>query len=151
MHIPALSLLPLLATDTYYYHPGMADATWVSTIEFRWFVTQSHCGLRTAGNGRPDRQAGRRAGRECGKPSSPVKLSICFAPGPPLYSLLVLMACTACTINRYGQRHLQFLCIFVVRRSRAAPAIHQSSPSSLFQYLSQSHFAACCSIANNIN
>lgn len=74
---------------------------------------------------------------------------------PSFYSLLVLMACTACTINRHGRRHLQFLCIFAVRRSRAAPAIRQSSPSlspsSLCQYLSQSHFAACCSIANNIN
>lgn len=97
---------------------------WPLPLEFLQsnFGGSSH--NRTAGNnGWADRQA------ECGKPcvSCEAEHMLCSC-SPSFYSLLVLMACTACTINRHGRRHLQFLCIFAVRRSRAAPAIRQSSP-----------------------
>lgn len=70
---------------------------WPLPLEFLQsnFGGSSH--NRTAGNGWPDRQTGSRAGGRAESVGNlllfSVKLSICFALGPPLYSLLVLMAC----------------------------------------------------------
>lgn len=122
---------------------------------------QSSCGLRTACGPGPA------PGPCVGKGSCEAEHMLCpWFPFPP--PLLIIWAAFNGAVDT--RVHYQsawpkassiFMHIYAVRRSRASPAIRPSSPPFLLllllllllltQYLSQSHFAACCSIANNIN
>lgn len=152
----------ILATDTYYQHacpppaPPIPSIPPLLSLDLPLEFLQSSCGLRTAGGPASG------PGPCVGKGSCEAEHMLCpWFPFPPFplfssFGLLLMAPYTrACTINPHGQRHLQFLCIFtlcaghVPRQQFARRRLLLLL--LLIQYLSQSHFAACCSIANNIN